>query len=319
MQAPPTDPEPVPSPHDDIERFLDQVETVIRGKRRTLRKIFAAMLARGHILLEDMPGVGKTTLAKTIVHLLEGCTYNRIQFTPDLLPYDITGVDVWHSERREFVFSPGPAFCNFLLADEINRAAPKVQSALLEVMAERQITIGNQTHRLNGPFWVIATQNPIETLGTYPLPKAQTDRFSLRLSLGYPDFSNEVQIVSNGPAQYRLSELKPCLNKARIQDLQRQAEKVHCSEQLIEWTVALARRTREHPLIRFGVSTRGVLTLIACSRAYAMIQGRDYVTDQDLIDLIPSALEHRLELKPNAPEPGEVLREILEESKKKLP
>ncbi len=318
-----------------VSLLLDHLEQVIQGKREVLQKVIACMLSGGHVLLEDLPGVGKTTLAKALVKALGGqepgsqqaevqraavpCRYSRIQFTPDLLPYDVTGVEVWRPDLHSFEFHPGPVFCNLLLADEINRATPKVQSALLEVMAEQQVTVGQQTHLLSGPFWVIATQNPIEMLGTYVLPKAQLDRFSMQLSLGYPDREHELSIVRSDPSHSSLPDFPAVLSLTEVRALQNLAREVYCQPKLEEWAVQLAHLTRDSPAIRLGVSTRGVLMWLSCARAYALTCGRSYVIDQDLLSLAPAVLCHRLQLSQQHENVYSVLEQLLNEGRQELP
>lgn len=262
-----------------------------------MEKVLAAYLAGGHILLEDLPGTGKTTVGRTLAKLVDGALFKRIQFTPDLLPYDITGVDVWDERKREFVFHPGPVFAHVVLADEINRTTPKVQSALLEAMAESQVTIGNFTRSLPDPFLVIATQNPVETEGTYPLPEAQKDRFMFLLKPGYPDLESEYSIVRDNPVRTQLPELKPACSLEDLRELKAAAGRVHVDDRLIRCTVNLAAALREHPDTILGVSTRGALMLTAAMRSLALIKGRDYAIDQDLSDLAVAAYAHRIRLR----------------------
>ncbi|RKX74719.1 MAG: magnesium chelatase [Spirochaetes bacterium] len=282
---------------DPLSGILSEFSKVLRGKNSLLEKVLAAYLAGGHILLEDLPGTGKTTVGRTLAKLVDGALFKRIQFTPDLLPYDITGVDVWDERKREFVFHPGPVFAHVVLADEINRTTPKVQSALLEAMAESQVTIGNFTRSLPDPFLVIATQNPVETEGTYPLPEAQKDRFMFLLKPGYPDLESEYSIVRDNPVRTQLPELQPACSLEELRELKAAAGRVHVDDRLIRCTVNLAAALREHPDTILGVSTRGALMLTAAMRSLALIKGRDYAIDQDLADLAVVTYAHRIRLR----------------------
>ncbi|HET6449915.1 MAG TPA: AAA family ATPase [Spirochaetia bacterium] len=275
-----------------------------------------AILAGGHVLIEDVPGLGKTTLAKTVARLVSGSrkgssvVFRRIQFTPDLLPYDITGVDVFDPGSRRFVFTPGPVFANVLLADEINRTTPKVQSALLEVMAEGQVTVGNTTYRMDPFFFVIATQNPVEMEGVYPLPLAQIDRFLMKVHIGYPDSEVEVGIVRDDPSARVMPVVRPVCGRDDILAARARAQAVFCDEKLLRTAVNVCAATRTHPAISLGASPRGSLMLVQAARAYALVQGRDYVIDQDLIDLAPLVVAHRLRLKDARTDAAALVREI---------
>ncbi len=300
-----------------VERLVGGLGRVIHGKEEFLRRFIAGLAAGGHVLIEDMPGLGKTTVAKTLARLigvqehidpesvrravdaaaLASVPFRRIQFTPDLLPYDITGVDVFDPETRRFTFSPGPVFTSVLLADEINRTTPKVQSALLEVMAEGQVTVGNTTHELDPLFFVMATQNPIETEGTYPLPVAQLDRFMMRLALGYPDEQSEYRILTEDPSETVMPGLGPVCGRGDVLALRRAVRAVHCEPSLVQAIVSVCDRTRKRPELLCGVSPRGGLMLLHASRAYALVRGRSYVIDQDVLDLAPSVLAHRIAVR----------------------
>ena len=282
----------------------------MRGKHLLLEKTLAVLLAGGHLLLEDMPGTGKTTVGRTMAKLLADTVFKRIQFTPDLLPYDITGVDIWDEGSREFVFRPGPIFSNIVLADEINRTTPKVQSALLEAMAESQVTIGNHTRVLPEPFFVIATQNPVETDGTYPLPEAQKDRFMLLLRPGYPDRESEYSIVRDDPSHRTLPTLDPVCDAGGLAAMKAAAASVHVDDRLLRCTVDLAAALRDHSETLLGVSTRGALMLVAAMRALAFIRGRDYVIDQDIADLAVDAYAHRIRLKGGDMRAGDLVADL---------
>ncbi len=304
------------SAHELSEKIVDNLERVIRGKRNVLELLVSALFAGGHVLIDDVPGLGKTTLAKSIANLIAAnrrgkpVTFKRIQFTPDLLPYDITGVDIFDPENRKFTFSPGPVFANILLADEINRTTPKVQSALLEVMAENQVTVGNRTYKLDPLFFVIATENPVEMEGTYPLPLAQLDRFLIRMEIGYPDFKTEIEIINDDPSRKVLPVLKPVCLKEEILRAQSAMEEVHCDPRLIEAAVSISASTRKHRAVELGVSPRGSLMLVRLAKAYALVSGRNYVIDQDILDLAPLCLAHRLKMKDIKVNPLKIIREI---------
>ena len=298
-----------------IEAFLSGAARVIRGKREFLELLTAGMLAGGHVLLEDNPGLGKTTVAKTFARLIAGTEgkallFKRIQFTPDLLPYDITGVDVFDPETRSFRFVPGPILANIVLADEINRTTPKVQSALLEVMAERQVTIGSATHRPPEPFFVIATENPIESEGTFPLPAAQLDRFMMRLSLGYPDRESELSILEDNPAEHTLAELKPALSEAEFLSMRAAAAGVFCHQSLKESVADIVRDTRIHKSFVLGASPRAALQFLDAVKALALVRGRDYVIDEDLLVLAAPVLTHRVRFRDPRAQGDKIIREI---------
>jgi MoxR-like ATPase len=305
------------SAHALSRRLVDGLESVIRGKRTVLELLVTGILAGGHVLIEDVPGLGKTTLAKTVARLVSrsrkgsAVVFRRIQFTPDLLPYDITGVDVFDPGSRTFVFTPGPVFANVLLADEINRTTPKVQSALLEVMAEGQVTVGNTTYTMDPFFFVIATQNPVEMEGVYPLPLAQIDRFLMKLRIGYPDREVEVGIVRDDPSARVMPEVRPVCGKQEILAARARAESVYCDEKLLRTAVGITAATRNHPAVLLGASPRGSLMLVQASRAFALVRGREYVIDQDLIDLAPLVIAHRLRLKDTRMDAGALVREIV--------
>jgi MoxR-like ATPase len=322
-------PDPAPralKPAQELSRRLVAgLAAVIRGKDEVLEHLVTCVLAGGHALIEDVPGLGKTTLAKTVARLVSGrragagAVFHRIQFTPDLLPYDITGVDVFDPGSRQFVFTPGPVFANVLLADEINRTTPKVQSALLEVMAEGQVTVGNATYPMDPFFFVIATQNPVEMEGVYPLPLAQVDRFLMKLSIGYPDAEVEVGIVRDDPAATLAPRVRPVCGKADIMAARRAVDAVYCDEKLLRLAVAVSAATRAHPGVALGASPRGSLMLVRAARARALLRGRDYVVDQDLVDLAPLVIAHRLRLKDGRADARALVRDICMAELARLP
>jgi MoxR-like ATPase len=311
--------------HGLARKLVEGLERVIRGKTEILEFLVTGVLAGGHVLIEDVPGLGKTTLAKTMARLISKSkksgpvVFRRIQFTPDLLPYDITGVDIFDPESRSFVFSPGPVFANVLLADEINRTTPKVQSALLEVMAENQVTVGNKTYRMDPFFFVIATQNPVEIEGVYPLPLAQIDRFLMRLKIGYPEPDVEFGIVRDDPSATVMPEIRPVCGKDEILEGRALASQVFCDERLMRACVGVSTATRAHQGVELGASPRGSLMLVHASRALALVRGRDYVIDQDLIDMAPLVIPHRLRLKDGRVNAESLVREIMLAELSKIP
>jgi len=282
---------------DDLARELEQV---LRGKRRAVHLSLVCLFAEGHLLIEDVPGVGKTSLAKAIARATGG-SWRRIQFTPDLLPSDVTGASVWDRSRSDFEFRPGGVFANVVLADEINRASPKTQSSLLEAMEERQVTVDTVTYPLPAPFIVIATQNPIELEGTYPLPEAQLDRFMMRLRIGYPDRDAELSILdSHGENPVNADDLAPVTDPETVAAWAKELAGVHLAPELKGYIVDLADATRRHRDLLLGVSPRGALAMQRTARALAASVGREYVVPDDVKALAPTVLEHRLVLSPEA-------------------
>ncbi len=290
---------PVPSPgraFDRIALLQQNVERVIRGKSEVVQLCIAALLAKGHILLEDVPGVGKTTLAHALARSLS-LSFQRIQFTSDLLPADIVGITIYKQEQQEFEFVSGPIFTHVLLADEINRATPKTQSALLEAMSEGMITIEKNRLPLPDPFLVIATQNPVEHVGTYPLPESQLDRFLMKLTIGYPNTTDEKKLLRAGGAQDALEHLEPVLDAVEVRELQEQVGSIHMNEALIDYLMAIVHTTRTHDEVALGVSTRGALTYFKACQALAMVSGRDFVVPDDVKRLAVPVLSHRILMK----------------------
>ena len=274
-------------------RVGEAVESVIEGKSDAVRLALTVLLAEGHVLIEDVPGVGKTMLAKALARST-GCTVRRIQFTPDLLPSDITGVSAYNQERREFEFKPGPVFANIVVGDEINRASPKTQSALLECMEERQVTVDGQTYPLTAPFMVIATQNPIEMEGTYPLPEAQRDRFTARISMGYPSAESELAMLDAHGSSSPLDTLEPVARAEDLRELITAVRTVHVAEPLKQYVIRLVAATRASPELRLGASPRATLHLLRAGRARAALDGRDFVIPDDMQALAVPVLAHRL-------------------------
>ncbi|MFZ9886673.1 MAG: AAA family ATPase [Myxococcota bacterium] len=287
---------------------LDEVGRVVRGNPAAVRLVGAALLARGHVLLEDVPGVGKTTLARAVARAF-GCTFSRVQFTSDLLPSDVVGVQVLDPKDGSLRFQKGPIFAHLVLADEINRASPKTQSALLEAMADGQVTIDDQSHVLERPFSVIATQNPVEHHGTYPLPESQLDRFMVRTSLGYPPADDERRLLmSHRGTEPLLDEVRPQLDPATVRTLAETVEGLHLDESVASYLYELVQGTREHPEVSLGCSTRGALAWAALARAFAFLEGREYVLPDDIKHLAPAVLLHRLQLRGTSAAGGERLR-----------
>ncbi|MEW5757251.1 MAG: MoxR family ATPase [Pseudomonadota bacterium] len=277
-----------------IDRVIAQINTVILGKEPQIRLALACLLARGHLLIEDIPGVGKTTLAHVLAASL-GLKYNRIQFTSDLLPADILGSAVYEKAAGEFRFHPGPIFAQLILADEINRATPKSQSALLEAMEEYQVTIEGETRPLPEPFFVIATQNPAYQIGTFPLPESQLDRFLMRLQLGYPDPQAERELLAGVSRRELMKEIKPLLSIAELCALQDDVEKIHCAPSLLDYVQAILGASRSGPFYRAGLSPRAGLSLVHAARAWALLERRDFVIPEDVQYVLPYVAGHRLQ------------------------
>ncbi len=278
---------------ENASKIKENIAKVIVGKDDVINLLLTALLADGHVLIEDMPGTGKTKLAKALAASLDA-DFNRIQFTPDLLPADITGLDIYNQKSGQFEFTKGPVFTNILLADEINRATPRTQSGLLECMEERQVTVDGQTHTLEAPFFLIATQNPVETAGTYPLPEAQLDRFMMQIKMGYPTVAEELQIINRYISHDPLEDLLPVCSKNDLFKMKEMVKEVFVHDSVKEYITHLVEATRKHPMLVLGVNPRGTLALLKCTQAYAAIMGRDYVTPDDVKALCTSVFSHRL-------------------------
>jgi MoxR-like ATPase len=307
-----------------IDKLIAQLNTILIGKEDKVRLLVANLITGGNVLLEDMPGVGKTIISKALAKLIAATdkgkqvTFSRIQATPDLLPYDITGVDVYDPEKKQFVFKPGPIFTEILLADELNRTTPKVQSALLEAMAEKQVTIGKKTYKLPEIFFVIATQNPVETEGTYPLPAAQLDRFSCCLKFGYPNFDHELSILQQGKSEIRLPSLKPVITAKQLLAVRKSLSKIEIDNKILQAIAKICQRSRSHKDIRLGLSTRAGLMMTDLLRAHAFLEQRSYVTDQDLVDLCVDSWSHRLILFNPQQQSSDVISKITRDEVRKI-
>ena len=281
------------------KKLTNNLEKVIVGKRHSIELIVISLLCQGHALIEDVPGVGKTVLARSLAKSL-GCTFTRLQFTPDMLPSDITGVSIYNPTKREFEFLPGPIFAQVVLVDEINRATPKTQAALLEAMEERQVTVDGKTHPLPNPFMVLATQNPIEYEGTFPLPEAQLDRFLLRVRLGYPNASDEIEILNRQQLRHPIETLKSVIKVAELKEAMQEIKKIYVSEGIKRYAVELTNRTRQNEDIYLGASPRGSLALFRTGQAAAALDGRDYVLPDDIKRMVVPVLAHRIIVGPAA-------------------
>ena len=300
---------------DGFERVTANVEQVVEGKPEVVRLALISLMSEGHLLLEDVPGVGKTLLAKAIARSIS-CSVRRVQFTPDLLPSDVTGVTVYNQDRRDFEFKPGAVFANLVLGDEINRAGPKTQSALLEAMQERTVTVDGVSHTLAVPFMVIATQNPIELEGTYPLPEAQRDRFMMRLSIGYPSVDAEMEMLTVHGGGDRLADLGAVTDITEISRWIDTVKSVHASETIQRYVIELVRATRTHPDLELGASPRASLSLLRAARSLAASRGYDFVSADDVKELVQPVLGHRIIVSPEAQmsarTPGDILADVLD-------
>ncbi|MGE7604652.1 AAA family ATPase [Peribacillus sp. NPDC097675] len=282
-----------------MDMILENIEKVIIGKRDIAELSLVALLSGGHVLLEDVPGVGKTVMVRALAKSI-GADFKRIQFTPDLLPSDVTGVSIFNPKEQEFIFRPGPIMGHIILADEINRTSPKTQSALLEGMEEASVTVDGVTRKLEQPFFVMATQNPIDYEGTYPLPEAQLDRFLLKMKMGYPEVAEEIEVLHRAQYTAPIEELQSVITLEELKDLQVEAKSVIVDETIKKYIVELANHSRKHESVYLGVSPRGSIALMKASQAYALLNGRDYVLPDDVQHLVPYVFAHRLILNPEA-------------------
>lgn len=304
--------------HPKIRRVIENIEKVMIGKRKVAELSMIALLAEGHVLLEDVPGVGKTMMVRALAKSV-GANFKRIQFTPDLLPSDVTGVSIYNPKEMEFQFKPGPIMGNIILADEINRTSPKTQSALLEGMEESSVTIDGVTYPLEKPFFVMATQNPIDYEGTYPLPEAQLDRFLLKMKMGYPDVEGEIEVLNRVQRVRPIDEIEPVIDLAELLDLQDQMKEVHVDDTIKRYIVDLAHETRSHSSVYLGVSPRGSIALMKAAQAYAFMYGRDYVLPDDIQYLAPAVFAHRIILKSEVKFDGITADEVAERILHRVP
>ena len=299
----------------EIERNIEQV---VQGKHREIRLALVSLIAEGHLLIEDVPGVGKTMLAKALARSID-CSFRRIQFTPDLLPTDVTGVNVFNQERGDFEFKPGAIFANIVLGDEINRASPKTQSALLESMEERQVTVDTETYQLGTPFIVIATQNPVEHEGTYPLPEAQLDRFMMRIAIGYPDADVEAEILATHRVASTLEDISPVTDAPGVAEMILQSRQVHVASAVRRYIVDLVDASRKHPDVYLGASPRASIMLLRAARAYAAAEARDFVIPDDVKTLAKPVLSHRVIVTADAVMSGRSVEAVLDELLHEVP
>ncbi|MBP1046029.1 MoxR family ATPase [Enterococcus sp. BWM-S5] len=304
------------SAQEKLNQLIDEMEKVILGKRDVLQLTVTAFLAGGHVLFEDIPGVGKTMMVKTLAKAVHG-TFSRVQFTPDLLPSDILGISVYNTASQTFEFHSGPVFTTILLADEINRTTPRTQAALLEAMSENHVTIDNHTYPLDEHFFVLATQNPIEYEGTYPLPEAQLDRFLFRLHIGYPEFSDELDLLLNNQ-QNKLASVRQLLTSQELTEMKRLVNEIYVDPQIARYALQLVHATRNHAGVALGVSPRGAVSFLQAAKAYAFVNGRTFVTPDDLQQILPATFGHRLLLK-NRNSSAESVQGILEQIIKRVP
>ena len=296
--------------HPIIERILENIDQVMIGKREVAELSVIAMLAEGHVLLEDVPGVGKTMMVRSLAVSING-SFKRIQFTPDLLPTDVTGTNIYNPKELEFIFHPGPLMGNIILADEINRTSPKTQAALLEGMEEASVTVDGVTRKLEQPFLVMATQNPVDYEGTYPLPEAQLDRFLLKIKMGYPSVAEEIEVLNRAQYEHSIERLQPVISLEEVRALQQQVKEVHVEDLIKQYIVHLTNRTRDHESVYLGVSPRGSIALMKASQAYAFMKGRNYVIPDDIQYLASFVMAHRILLKPEAKYGGENAESII--------
>ncbi|QGH33218.1 AAA domain-containing protein [Gracilibacillus salitolerans] len=300
----------------EVAQILENIEKVMIGKEREVTLSLVALLADGHVLLEDVPGVGKTMMVRALSKSLN-CDFKRIQFTPDLLPSDVTGVSIYNPKEMVFEFRSGPIFGDIVLADEINRTSPKTQSALLEAMEEMNVTVDGMTKPLNKPFFVMATQNPVDYEGTYPLPEAQLDRFLMKLSMGYPNEVDELEMLNRTDREHPIDEIEAVINKEQLLKMQKEVDRLYVDNTVKRYIVQLVSQTRKSPYVQLGVSPRGSIALMKAAKAYAYIQKRDYVIPDDVVYLAPYVLSHRVILRPEARYEGvtqsSLIKQILEE------